>query len=143
MVNPIDKSSDAFFLLILRQSYTDGKMNSFIRHRRKILPFEFLSDSFRGNSALFLCRHGQNNRKFLSAIAISGISLAQASFYHLTESEQNLVSFNMTVRIVEHLEIVEIKKQKRQGIIMAFDPVQFHLKLIIKMVLMLLIRVDD
>ena len=80
------------------------------RRRRKILFIEFCSDSFRCNGGILACCHGQEDRKFFAAITIGGIRVAQASFDHLAKSEQDLVSFDMAVSVVESFEIIEIEK---------------------------------
>ena len=61
-------------------------MDVFIRRRGQILVLEFCSDSFRRNETFLGCRHGEKDGKFIAAIAVGRIRLAQASFYHLTET---------------------------------------------------------
>ena len=87
-------------------------MNVLTRRRGESLLLEFRPDSFRCNSAVCACCHGQEDGEFFAAVTKSEIRLAQASFDHMAKSPQDLVSLDMAVCVVEFLEIVEIKQEE-------------------------------
>ena len=65
-----------FLQLVLRNTNAHRHMDLFTGYWDKNFFLEFCPDSFRCNSAIRACCHGQDNGEFLAAITIRGIRQA-------------------------------------------------------------------
>lgn len=129
----MDEGLHVLLRLELRKTDAHRHMDLLTRCRGEMLLLELRSGSLRGNSAVTARRHGQEYGELFTAVTISGIRMAHASFDHLAESHQDLVSLDMAVSVVEPFEIVEIEKQKGYRLSVAVRPIDLHLELMIKM----------
>jgi len=108
----VNKDLHAFLWFVLSKTDAYRDRDILALHRGECFLPGLRPDSFRRNSALHAGSHRQQNCKFLAAISISGIGLAQTSFNYLTKSPQDLVSLDMAVGVVEVFKIVEIQQEE-------------------------------
>ena len=87
-------------------------MDNLTWNRGESLLFKRQSNPFRRGPTSLACRHRQKGGEFVIAITKGGIRFAQTRSHDLAESLQNLVSFVVTVAVVECLEIIKIDQKK-------------------------------
>ena len=102
-----------FICPVLRDTDAHRHMDFPVLIRGEYFFFEFRPDSFRCHGTLRDRGHGQEEGELFAAVAIGMVRFAQASFDHLAEPSQDTISLDMTVRVVEDLEIVDIHHKER------------------------------
>src|SRR5512133_1395950 len=60
---------------------------------------------------------GEQQDKFIAAIPAKNVCLADAGFYPLAQRAQDLISYRVTIGIVNVLEIIQVKHQRRERMV--------------------------
>jgi len=81
----MNKFLNIFLRFVLRKTDAHRHIKLLTAHRGEGLFLQFRLDPFRRDDSFFSCGHRQHNRKFLAAVAVSRVNLAQTSLHHLAE----------------------------------------------------------
>ncbi len=80
----------------------------------------------------------QNNRKLVAAIPASDIHVITGAFaHHLAYGLKDAVPFEVTMRVIIILEVVHVKQQQRQRVMLPFGAFDLHLQTLVKIALII------